>query len=280
VSPRIPDWESEPLRRTLWRLRRRLHVSRYNVWSDLRRWFRVSVLRRPIEDLWPYEKRFFSQHGDDGILDAIFRAIGTTNEYYVEFGTQDGSERNTRYLAEHKGWTGLLMDGDYENPAINLRREFITAENINELFAKHGVPREFDLLSIDIDGNDYWVWRSLSDEYRPRVVVVEYNASWGPDERRTIEYQPDFVWDDSDYYGASLAALAGLAESKGYSLIGCESMGVNAYFVRTEALGDRVLAKTVREAYRPPAYGPKKRGHRRDASRTMIEPPAEQESQA
>jgi hypothetical protein len=259
----------------LWRMRRKLHIWRHNPVGRLRRWWNLKLLDRPIDGLWPYERRVFSQHGDDGILDAIFQVIGTTNRYYVEFGTQAGDERNTRFLAERRGWAGLLMDGGFEDSAINLHREFITAENINDLFAKYGVPREFDLLSIDIDGNDYWVWRSLSAGCRPRVVVIEYNASRGPRERRTIAYDPSFVWNESDYFGASLAALEQLGRSKGYRLIGCDSMGVNAYFVRSDLLGDRIVPKTAEQAYRSPVYGPLKRGHPPDPERTMIEPPPE-----
>jgi len=145
----------------LWRAYRKLHISRNNVFNEARRWLSLSVLGRPITDIWPYEKKVYSQHGEDGVLDAIFRVIGTTSRFYVEFGTGDALQRNTRFLAERRGWSGLLMDGGFENPAINLRREFITAENINELFARYDVPHDLDLLSIDIDGNDYWVWENI-----------------------------------------------------------------------------------------------------------------------
>lgn len=262
---------SEPFRSRLWRLVRKIHVWRYNPLGALYRWLTLSVLRRPIDDLWPYERTVYSQHGEDGILDAIFRVIGTTNRYYVEFGVGNGSERNTRYLAAHRGWRGLLMDGGHSDPSINLHREFITADNINSLFAKHEVPAEFDLLSIDIDGNDYWIWQRLSDRYRPRVIVAEYNANVGPEERRTIAYDPQFVWTGTDYYGASLGALAALGEDKGYVLAGCESLGVNAFFVRSDLATGRITSKKPREAFRPPRFGARKNGHPRDPSRTLVE---------
>src|SRR5437016_2124767 len=101
-------------------------------------------------DLARFEKKIYSQNGEDGVLQKIFTLIGTTNKYYVEFGTQDGSECNTRYLREHCGWIGLLMDNHHENPKINLQKETVTKDNINYLFGKYNVPKNFDLLSIDI----------------------------------------------------------------------------------------------------------------------------------
>ena len=262
----LPSW--------LWRTLRKLHVWRHNPLGAVYRWLTLSVLKRRITDLWPYERRVYSQHGEDGILQALFHTIGTTNRFYVEFGVGNGTERNTRYLAEEHGWRGVLMDGGYENPEIGLQREFITADNILDLFAKHGVPDEFDLLSIDIDGNDYWVWKRIGERHRPRVVVAEYNANAGPDDRRTIAYEPEFVWSGTDYYGASLAALEQLGRSMGYVLVGCESLGVNAFFVRSDLAAGRIGAKSPREAFRPPRYGASRNGHRADPSRRMIEPDA------
>ncbi|MGI0060808.1 MAG: class I SAM-dependent methyltransferase, partial [Nitrosotalea sp.] len=129
----------------------------------------LKMMRR-IEDINCFEMSVFSQNGEDGILDAIFKKIGTTNNYYVEFGVEDGSQCNTRFLRERRDWKGLMMDGgDCNTPFI--KKEFITAENVNSLFEKYKVPDEFDLLSIDIDGNDYWVWKALDKHYRPRVMV-------------------------------------------------------------------------------------------------------------
>ena len=101
----------------------------------------------------------------------------------------------------------------------NIKKEKVDASNINFLLAKYSVPREFDLLSIDIDSNDYYVWKAL-EGYSPRIVVIEYNASFPPTESKTIKYDPNFVWDGTNYYGASLLALKKLGQSKGYILIG------------------------------------------------------------
>ena len=151
---------------------------------------------------------------------------------------------------------------------MDIKREFITAENIQELFAKYQVPREFDLLSIDIDGNDYWVWKAVVD-YRPRVVAIEYNAMVPPDQARTIAYEPSFIWKKTDYMGASLLALEKLGKEKGYTLVGCDSCGTNAFFVDS-TLAQHFVRHSVSELFRPPGYHGGK-GHPPDPERKMIE---------
>lgn len=196
----------------------------------------------PILDLNFFERRIafierkeFSQNGEDGIINAIFAMIGTTNKYFVEFGVENGIECNTRYLSKYKGWKGLLMDGSNENPDLNLHKEFITAENIETLFQKYNVPTELDLLSIDIDGNDYWIWKAIT-HYKPRVVIMEYNACFPWNESKTIPYKADFQWDKTDYYGATLQAMVKLGVEKGYTLVATDRNGVNAFFVRNDVL--------------------------------------------
>ena len=249
---------------------RRAPGSRSNVARTAWRALALTVLDRPLGDVQRWEQRFCSQNGEDGVLDAIFRVVGTTNRYYVEFGTENGDQCCTRWLAEARGWHGLLMDGDHDRPEINLHREFITAENINALFARYGVPDAFDLLVIDIDGNDYWVWQRLDARYQPRVVVIEYNASVPPPARRTIAYDPAFTWAGTDYHGASLSALEALGASRGYALVGCDSAGVNAFFVQDSLLGSRLRRLTAAAAYRPAAFDEFDAGHPHDA-RAMIE---------
>jgi hypothetical protein len=203
-----------------------------------------------ILDLTAYERRIRSQNGEDGIIDAIFGLIGTTDRYFVEFGVALGWRCNTAYLAHRRGWQGLMMDGQVTSrSAPEVREEFITAENIEGLFEKHGVPRVFDLLSIDIDGNDYWVWEAIK-HYEPRVVIVEYNATIPPTESCTIPYDPEFVWDRSSFCGASLLALARLGASKGYRLVCCDSSGTNAFFILESLCPSRLPPKSVEELYR------------------------------
>lgn len=211
--------------------------------------------RRKVQSLALFERRWYSQNWEDGILQIIFYKIGITNRFCVEFGVEDGRECNSRYLIENRGWSGLLMDGgEHEHCYLPVRKEFITAENINELFAQYNVPREFDLLSIDIDGNDYWVWKAIK-EYSPRAVVIEYNASLGPSDSKTIPYDPDFRWDGTNFCGASLLALYKLGRSKGYTLLGCDSQGVNAFFVRDDAIDGHFNICPPESVYEPPRYG-------------------------
>ncbi len=131
-------------------------------------------------DLSKYEKKIYSQNGEDGIIQQIFNTIGTTNKYYVEFGVEDGSECNTKNLRENK-WLGLMMDGGNENKDIGLYKHYITYNNIIDLFRHHNVPNRFDLLSVDIDYNNFYVLYKIlkSKKYKPRVIITECSAWWG-----------------------------------------------------------------------------------------------------
>lgn len=211
-----------------------------------------------------FEARTSSQNGEDGILAEIARRLGIRTGFFVEFGVQDGSVCNTALLAAD-GWAGVYIEADAacserlrqryaSSTRVKTIQEFVTAENIADIFARAGVPLEFDVLSIDIDGNDYWVWRALS-AYKPRIVVIEYNAEHAPPERWVMKYDPAHRWDKTTYYGASLASFAALAETMGYALVGTEKTGVNAFFIRQDLVragGFRAL--TAAEAYHPVGY--------------------------
>ncbi|WP_420422351.1 hypothetical protein [Simkania sp.] len=186
-----------------------------------------------------HEKRVFSQCGEDGIIEYIFSQIGTSSKYYVEFGALDGHiASNTKYLREFKGWTGLLIDCSYENHQINLHKHFITAENINTLFELHHVPYDLDLLSIDIDGNDFYVWHALDEQYRPRLVVIEYNGNFPPNQSVVISYNSQHRWDGSRYFGANITAMQQLGRLKGYTLVYADSSGCNLFFIPDELVPD------------------------------------------
>jgi hypothetical protein len=226
-------------------------------------------------DLSDYEKKVYSQNGEDGVLEKIFSIIGTTNKYYVEFGSSDGQECNTRYFKEYMKFNGLLMDGCCENEKINLHKEFITRENINTLFKKYKVPNKFDLLSIDIDGNDFHVWHAINNEYRPRVVVIEYNASHLPDEDKVIQYKSDFVHDSTTYFGASILAFFNLGKAKGYSLVYADKKGVNLFFIRNDILKQIkykfLNINNIKAIYRSPKYGPgPDGGHKPDNKKRLF----------
>ncbi|MES2005959.1 MAG: hypothetical protein V4450_15680 [Bacteroidota bacterium] len=232
------------------------------------------------DKLTKFEYQAFSQFGEDGITREIFRRIGTTNQYFVEFGVEDGSETNTTYLL-YKGWKGLWIDGGAENiAAINQScanavrtgqltaiESFITAENIESIFAKGNVPQEFDLLSIDIDRNDYYIWKAIT-HYKPRVVIIEYNSIFRPGDHFVVDYDANAMWDKSSNFGASLETMTQLGMEKGYRLVASSFAGLNAFFVREDVMGDHFTGPfTAENHYEPPRYYLyTKRGHPRKIS--------------
>ena len=198
-------------------------------------------------DLSLYEKTLYSQNGEDGVLAKIFQVIEPHSKFCVEFGGFDGITGSNTYLLRLQGWQCVQFDRAYEIPKYNLHKEFITAETINQIFEKHAVPHDLDLLSIDIDYNDFYVWQAIDPKYRPAVVVIEYNATHLPDEDKVVKYRPYYVGDDTNYYGASLLSLYRLGRSKGYSLVYAEANGVNLFFVRDDLLNDRAQFKNLNQ---------------------------------
>lgn len=220
-------------------------------------------------DLRRHELKVFSQNGEDGVLLALFSLIGPGNRSFVEFGCGDGSEFNALNLLLHWGWHGLLIEADAAKAAaarrfldrqlgdrhgqvvVEARR--LAREDVDGILARLVLEREPDLLSIDVDGNDYWLWQAITS-LRPRVVVVEYNAAFGPSRSLVVPYCPgpggSADTADEAYFGASLAALAHLGAAKGYRLVGCESQGVNAFFVRRD-LAAPFVETSPEAAWRP-----------------------------
>jgi len=190
------------------------------------------VVYKKSSDLIKYEKKIYSQNGEDGITLEIIKRLNIVNGFYVEFGTQNGSECNTRVLREKYNWKGLLMDGSHQNDNINLKKEFITRENILTLFNKHNVPKNFNLLSIDIDFNDFYVLHKILQNYSMDMIILEYNAYFHPNEDSIIKYDPNGGWDGTNYFGASLLSFTKLLNKFDYSLIYTEKKGVNAFFVK------------------------------------------------
>jgi hypothetical protein len=210
-----------------------------------------------------HEFRAFSQWVEDGISQWLVREVEVGPKVFVEFGVEDYREANTRFLAERDNWTGLVMDGSQENIERVRRSEicwrqnlravaaFITCDNVNQLISGHGISGEIGLLSIDIDGNDYWVWKAL-DVVRPVIAVAEYNHRFGDELAVTIPYDAQFRRGGRYpiyYFGASLKALCLLGARKGYAFVGCNSHGVNAFFVRRDRLPGGVREMTVAEGY-------------------------------
>jgi hypothetical protein len=211
--------------------------------------------------------KVYSQHDEDGMIEEIFNRIGVTDRFFVEFGVGDGLENCTLYCLL-KGWSGAWIDGSaicYEDILRNMaplleagrlrmKYSFITSENIESLFSELKIPREFDLLSIDIDRNDYWVWEAIQN-YRPRVVAIEYNASFKPTIACAVPYDGSATWNGTNYFGASLKAFEHLGRLKGYSLVGCAYTGVTAFLVRNDCLGNHFAEPfTSENHYEPPRY--------------------------
>lgn len=195
----------------------------------------------------------FSQFGDDGIIQYLIHEVKPENHTFIEFGTQNYRESNTRFLLLNDNWKGLIIEGDagcielvkqepiywkYDLTAVN---RFVDKDNINQIFMENGFHGEVGLLSIDIDGNDYWVWDSIH-VVNPFIVTVEYNSVFGSDHAITIPYDPVFQRTKAHYsnlyWGCSLKSLCLLAEKKGYAFVGSNSNGNNAHFVRKDKLGD------------------------------------------
>lgn len=238
-----------------------LYLSRFALWADYMKQaegkqraligrelaWQVRQLES-INDFSEVEFSVFSQFGDDGIIQWLIHRLPGIRHTFVEFGVQDYREANTRFLLVNDNWSGLVMDSSSRNIKVikrdpiswlyDLQSEctFVTAENIDQLLINHGPQGELGILHIDIDGNDYWVWRSVT-AVRPAIVIMEYNSVFGADRAITIPYDPKFSRGgriSNLYFGASLPALCDLAKSKGYDFIGSNTAGNNAYFVRSD----------------------------------------------
>lgn len=241
----------------------------------------------PMPEFKDVEFRAYSQFNEDGILLYIFSVIGTTNKKCVEICGGGGLDNTTNLIINH-GWNGLFFDGNQRkiskgqqfyagcvDVSMNLpvlQHAWVSAENINNLLERNGYTGEIDLLSLDMDGIDYWVWKSI-ESINPRVVVLEYNHALGPDVSVTAPNKEDFVWRGNKvslqryrwskaiqtlrrkeianrtdhYYGASLAAFAKLGKQKGYRLVGCESCEINAFFIR-EDIGEKIFPEVAPSA--------------------------------
>jgi len=181
------------------------------------------------------EEHIYSQNKEDGVTLSLINFLGLKNGTYVEFGVEDGSQTNTRILREKYNWKGLMMDGSGgDNLKINKRQESISYSNILELFEKYDVPKELDLFSEDTDYADYWIVEQVLTQYRPKIVIHEINQQ-PADRCVTIEKpKPDQIlyWDGSNYHGGSVCAFRCLAKNNGYTMVYCETRGVNCFWIR------------------------------------------------
>lgn len=210
-----------------------------------------------------YEFGVFSQWGEDGIIQFLIDKIQIKNKVFVEFGVENYQESNTRFLLQNNNWSGLVIDGSKENVdfiksgelywrhSLTAVTEFITKDNINKIITENGISGDIGILSVDIDGNDYWVLKNI-ECVNPVIIIVEYNSLFGKELLITVPYDENFDRMKKHfsglYWGASISALTKIAKEKGYSLIGSNSEGVNLFFVRDELVGD-LKVMTPQDAY-------------------------------
>ena len=216
------------------------------------------------KDIQDYEFKIFSQWGEDGIIQKIIDSIEIKNKTFIEFGIGNFFESNCRFLMMHDNWSGFVIDSSKELIEVlkksyfywkyNLKstNAFIHKENINNLLLKSEFDFDLGLLSIDIDGNDYYILEAIN-QYKPRILVVEYNSLFGSKRNISIPYIADFNRTKAHYsnlyFGASLRAITYIAKKKGYILVGCDSSGVNAFYIRKDLMNKKLKKKSVEEAY-------------------------------
>jgi hypothetical protein len=216
-----------------------------------------------INDIRKAEFKVFSQWGDDGIIEFLVSYLDIPSKTFIEFGVEDYTESNTRFLLINRNWSGLVMDGSKKNidfiqkdniywqHELTAKQVFVTKENINKEIVDSGFSGELGILHVDIDGNDYWIWKEI-DSVNPVIIIVEYNSVFGKDRAITVPYDPSFVRNEKHYsdlfFGASIKAFVTLGQSKGYSFIGCNTAGNNAYFVRNDKMKE-LKSLTVEEGY-------------------------------
>lgn len=215
------------------------------------------------KNIQDYEFKVFSQNGEDGIIQFLIQNTEIKNKIFVEFGVETYKEANTKFLLLNNGWSGLIIDGDkdamekiassdlhwkYDLKSIG---NFITKDNINEIIKSAGIEGEIGLLSVDIDGNDYWVFENI-DCINPQILIMEYNSMFGDIHKISVPYDENFVRSQKHYsniyYGASIAALCDIANKKGYDLVGSNSFGNNLFFIRHDC-NKLKIKLTPKEAY-------------------------------
>ncbi len=219
------------------------------------------------KNLIPFGDKVYSQSDEDGLIREIFNRIGTTNKTFVEFGIGNGLENNTLALL-FEDWRGLWIDASsksiqkirkeffqiIQRKQLHVVQSFITRENIDALISSHIQETEIDLLSVDIDGNDYYILDAITC-VSPRVIVVEYNAKFTPPILYCMNYNETHSWKKDDCFGVSLKFLDVNLGQKGYCLVGCNLSGANAFFVRSDLVGEQFLAPyTAEQHYEPPRY--------------------------
>lgn len=218
---------------------------------------------KKLEKITDAEFKVFSQWGQDGIIQYLIRECGIEERLFIEFGVQNYTESNTRFLLMKDNWSGIVYDGSQDdihyiqNDSIYWKHDlmaqcqFIDAETIDRLLNDAVGGKEVGLLSVDIDGNDYWVWKAINS-IQPKIIICEYNSSFGSHLAVTVPYDRTFQRTKAHYsnlyFGASLKALVLLAQEKGYRFVGCNQHGNDAFFIREDIECD-VRTLSVQEGF-------------------------------
>lgn len=222
------------------------------------------IKNKEINSINEVEFSVFSQFGDDGIIQWLVNNIDIPNKTFIEFGVEDYSESNTRFLMINDNWSGFVMDGSTANIErlqkswyywkynLNSKAVFIDKENINSLISEQKFSKDVGLLHIDLDGNDYYIWEAITC-VEPIIVIVEYNSIFGSERPVTVIYDSNFFRGDAHYsylyWGSSIASLVQLAHEKGYAFIGCNKGGNNAYFIRNDKMNNKIKAISIEDGF-------------------------------
>lgn len=234
------------------------------------RWNKGVVKNSLVNYLQQAEKAVYSQHGEDGILEALLDKIPVKRKFIVEFGAYDGiNMSNSRYLIKDKGWSAFLIEGDKrfysklknvypDQFSVKILKSLVTPENIDQLFTQADVPVDFEVLSIDIDSIDYYVWQGLL-MFTPKIVVVEYNSVVSPEIEYIVDRNKAIELSGTSQEGASLLAYDRLAREKNYQLVYTELSGSNAFFIHDSIKQyfpeTDWTQLTVSNLYQPPQFG-------------------------
>jgi len=229
-----------------------------------------------------YEFKIFSQWGEDGIIQKLISSIEIKNKTFIEFGVEDFSESNCRFLMMNNLWRGFVVDSSRKNIArlkmshyywkydLTAIAEFLTCENINEVLDRSAFDPDVGLLSIDVDGNDFHIFKAIT-KFRPRILVIEFNSVFGCELKITVPYHKEFIRTAAHYsnlyFGASLPAITTLANEKGYALVGTNSSNCNAFYVRRELLVPTLTEVSPAQAFAPSHF---RESRDRDGSLTFV----------
>ena len=235
------------------------------------------------------EFKIFSQWGEDGIIDYLITNLDIENKTFIEFGVENYEESNTKFLLLNRNWKGFILDSSINNInyiknsdlywkySLHAITAFINKENINNLLELSKFKKKVGLLSIDIDGNDYWVWQGI-DTIEPSIVIIEYNSRLGIEKSYVVPYEKNFERKKANYsmiyYGASLKALVKLGKKKGYELVHCNEAGNNAFFVKKELLNDKIKSIDAVEGF---VHNKFRESRNKDGKLTFLDKKSEEE---